>query len=141
MQTADAWYPSVGTVCSFLDALTRVYRHRGYTGTTCQCGLSLCVLVAAEYRPGCSLSLYSANLISPISTALRRPHDAIYTEQSLLRRVYQGNISGGRARRFRGSPDQSNSPRAAPVNEDKRRHNPFVFFFFYISVLNLTRRR
>lgn len=28
-------------------------------------------------------ALYSADLISPISTALRRPHDAIYTEQSL----------------------------------------------------------
>lgn len=29
------------------------------------------------------LALYSVNLISPISTALRRPHDAIYTEQPL----------------------------------------------------------
>jgi len=38
---------------------------------------SLCVLSTTVYSPG--LPLYTANLISPISTALRRPHDAIYT--------------------------------------------------------------
>lgn len=38
---------------------------------------SLCVLSTTVYSTG--LVLYTANLISPISTALRRPHDAIYT--------------------------------------------------------------
>lgn len=38
---------------------------------------SLCILSTTVYSPG--LPLYTANLISPISTALRRPHDAIYT--------------------------------------------------------------
>lgn len=77
---------------------------------------SLCVLSTTVYSPG--LALYTANLISPISTALRRPHDAIYTGLLLFPRhachTYihdlpcchhhrrQGNISRGRARRFRG---------------------------------------
>lgn len=41
--------------------------------------LFVCTSGASIDRP----ALYSVNLISPISTALRRPHDAIYTERSL----------------------------------------------------------
>lgn len=75
---------------------------------------SLCVVSTTVYSPG--LPIYTVNLISPISTALRRPHDAIYTGRAplLLSRTHtpaglpssldhrRGNISRGRARRFRG---------------------------------------
>lgn len=57
-----------------LDIDSRVtWTTRGYHMTR----WSLCVLSTTVYSP--VLPLYTANLISPISTALRRPHDAIYT--------------------------------------------------------------
>lgn len=86
-------------VCWLLGALTRVYRHRGYTEPHAS-AVSLCVHQWAGSIA--RLALYSANLISPISTALRRPHDAIYTEQPLpAQRAPRANISEVVPRRFR----------------------------------------
>ena len=66
--------------------------------------LFVCTGGASVDRP----ALYSVNLISPISTALRRPHDAIYTERSLpppcVCVYHRRNISTGRARRFDDGP-------------------------------------
>lgn len=65
-------------------------------------------------------ALYSANLISPISTALRRPHDAIYTEQSLppCSRVISPEV----VRDDLGSLDLSN----CSCTDVARRKQPFL---------------
>lgn len=75
------WYPAASFCCPLVSfraptSTSTVGLHgprRGYHMTR----WSLCVLSTTVYSP--VLPLYTANLISPISTALRRPHDAIYT--------------------------------------------------------------